>query len=305
MALALPRSLSPSKIGTFTSCPLAFRFGSIDHLPEPPTLPAALGTLVHRVLDGLFWHYPPGQRSLTAAGTELEAVFATLDSDPELVTLSLDEAGIDAWRREAQMLVDNYFTLEDPNAVRDVGVEMTLEADVRGVRLRGILDRLDIDADGELTVVDYKTGKVPSASAVTARLAGVQLYALLCEHVLQRRPARVRLLYLRGPTVIEAVPTDQGLSGVVRRTSAVWAAIERACEHEDFRPRPSALCSWCAFRPLCPAHGGDPCQLGSPGQVAGVAIEVAGGSPTSSRTPGSQPRTSAGPVADSDPLART
>lgn len=277
MALPLPRSLSPSKVGTFTSCPLAFRFSSIDHLPEPPTLPAALGTLVHRVLDGLFWRYPPGQRSLAAAGTELEAVFATLDSDPELLTLSLDEAGIDVLRRDAQMLVANYFALEDPNTVRDLGVEMTLEADVRGIRLRGILDRLDIDVDGELTVVDYKTGKVPSPSAVTARLAGVQVYALLCEHVLQRRPSRVRLLYLRGPTVIEAVPTDQGLGGVERRTSAVWAAIERACEHDDFRPRPSPLCSWCAFRPLCPAHGGDPRQVVSPGQVPGVPIDVAKG----------------------------
>lgn len=263
MALPLPRSLSPSKVGAFTTCPLAFRFATIDRLPETPTRPAVLGTLVHRTLEGLLWHHPPGQRTMDVADVALDKAFTELAADPELLGLTLDQDGLDALRGEARMLVANYFTLEDPNDIAEIAVEMTLEAVVGGVRLRGILDRLDVDPTGELTVVDYKTGRVPSPAAAPARLAGVQFYAMLCQYVLHQRPTRVRLLYLRGPAVIEAVPTDQGLTGVARRTGAVWAAIERACERDDFRPRPSALCSWCSFRPLCPAHGGDQ-RLGTP-----------------------------------------
>ena len=269
MALPLPRSLSPSKVGAFTTCPLAFRFATIDRLPEPPTRPAVLGTLVHRTLEGLLWNHPSGHRSVDVADAELDDAFTELAADAELLALALDRDGVDALRNEARMLVANYFTLEDPNSIADVAIEMTLEAVVDGVRLRGILDRLDIGPTGELSIVDYKTGKVPSDSAVSGRLAGVQFYAMLCQHVLHLRPARVRLLYLRGPMVIEAVPTDQELTGVTRRTGAVWAAIERACEHDDFRPRPSALCSWCSFRPLCPAHGGDPRPARPPVDVPG------------------------------------
>ncbi|MHB8328896.1 MAG: hypothetical protein ACYDD6_04600, partial [Acidimicrobiales bacterium] len=69
---------------------------------------------------------------------------------------------------------------------------------------------------------------------------------------------KVRLFYLRDPVCIESDPSDQALRGLRQRTTAVWSAIERACSTEDFRPKPSALCGWCAFKPLCPAHGGDP-----------------------------------------------
>ena len=44
------------------------------------------------------------------------------------------------------------------------------------------------------------------------------------------------------------------------RTSAVWTAIERACDTGDFRPRPSRLCDWCSFRSWCPEFGGEPEQ---------------------------------------------
>ena len=38
---------------------------------------------------------------------------------------------------------------------------------------------------------------------------------------------------------------------------AVWSAVERACEREDFRPKPGRLCDWCGFKAYCPAFGGD------------------------------------------------
>jgi putative RecB family exonuclease len=41
------------------------------------------------------------------------------------------------------------------------------------------------------------------------------------------------------------------------QTMAVWAAVEKACQREDFRPKPGRLCSWCSFQAYCPAQGGD------------------------------------------------
>ena len=35
-------------------------------------------------------------------------------------------------------------------------------------------------------------------------------------------------------------------------------AVQRACDRDDFRPRPSALCDFCSFREFCPSYGGDP-----------------------------------------------
>jgi putative RecB family exonuclease len=258
MALTLPRSLSPSKLSAFKDCPLAFRFAAIDRLPEAPAPHMVKGTLVHSALERLFWDHPRGERSPDAARHALDLAWQALQEDPELVCLELTDAEREAFVADAAALVDGYLRLEDPDAVNAVGVELTLEADVTGLRLRGIIDRLDVTDDGELEVVDYKTGRVPSVNQEQQRLGGVQFYALLCEQVLGRRPSRIRLMYLREPLVIEAVPSEQAVRGTRQRTSAVWSAIERACESEDFRPRPSALCNWCSFRSLCPIYGGDP-----------------------------------------------
>jgi putative RecB family exonuclease len=260
MALALPRSLSPSKLSAFKDCPLAFRFSAIDRLPEAPAPHMVKGTLVHSALERLFWDHPRGQRTPEAARHALAAAWTALQEEPDLAELALTDAERDGFVADAAALIDGYFRLEDPDAVDAVGVELTLEADVGGLRLRGIIDRLDVTADGELEVVDYKTGRVPSVNQEQQRLGGVQFYALLCEQVFGRKPSRVRLMYLREPLVIEAEPSDQAVRGTRQRTAAVWSAIERACEHEDFRPRPSALCNWCSFQSLCPIYGGDPAR---------------------------------------------
>ncbi len=268
-----PRSLSPSKVTSFRDCALAFRFNAIEHLPDQPTIWTVKGTLVHRALERLFWRHGQGSRSPAAAMAELDRAWIELQTDPDYLALGLDGAEADALRSDAEALVRNEFALEDPDAVHPVGVEVTLEARVGGVRLRGIIDRLDRLPDGELVVVDYKTGRAPSPAYEQAKLVGVHLYALLCEEVLGRRPAQVRLLHLKEPTVITAEPTEQALRGQRIKTTAVWSAIERACHDEDFRPRTSPLCNYCRFRAFCPAYGGDPDQaavvLGAP--VEGAA----------------------------------
>jgi putative RecB family exonuclease len=258
MSLAAPRSISPSKVASFTDCPLAFRLSIIDRLPEPPSPPAVKGTLVHAALEGLFWNHPAGERTPETARAELDRAWAELGADPEFVALDLDAEAAEAFRADAAELVANYFAIEDPNAVADVGMELGLEIDLDGVRLRGIIDRLDLNEDGELVVIDYKTGRAPSLRFERGRLTGVHMYALLCERLFGRTPAEVRLLYLRDPVTIVAVPSEQSVRGQARRTMAVWQAIERACEHEDFRPRPSPLCRFCSFQTHCPAFGGAP-----------------------------------------------
>jgi putative RecB family exonuclease len=253
MALDPPRTLSPSKVSAFTSCPLAFRFSQIERLPEPPTPPAVKGTLVHAALEGLFWHHGPGARTPGAAALELERAWDALQEDEEFVQLELDDTAAEAFLTDARGLVDNYFRLEDPNAARAVGVELGVETCVEGMRLRGIIDRLDVAPDGSLVVVDYKTGRAPSERFERGSLGGVQTYALLCESLLGRAPSEVRLLYLRQPVAITSVASEQTIRGQRKRAVAVWSAIERACDAEDFRPNVGPLCDHCHFKASCPA----------------------------------------------------
>jgi putative RecB family exonuclease len=256
--LAVPSTLSPSKITAFTSCPLAFRFSVVEHLPEPPSAAALKGTLVHRALELLFTEYPPGSRSRDAAQKALDGAWQELQGVEELDGLGLDDAERTAFLVDSRVLVDRYLELEDPDTVRAIGLELNLSTELNGVTVRGIIDRLDELDDGSLAVVDYKTGRAPRAEQSRSRLSGVHLYALMCEAELGRRPSVVRLLYLRDRIVISAAPTDQAMRGTRQRALGVWSAIERACKEGDFRPNPSNLCRFCAFQEFCPSFGGVP-----------------------------------------------
>ena len=258
MSLPLPVSLTPSKVSAFKECALAFRFSAIDRLPEPPSPWTTKGTLVHRALQLLFWDEPPGKRTVEAALSKLERAEAEMATDPEFTELHLSGDDQAAFFADAEALVRRYFDLEDPDSVRVIGTELCLEVELGSLRLRGIIDRLELDDDGELVVTDYKTGKAPRGGFELSRMAGVHFYAFLCEQVLGRRPVRIQLLHLQEPVAISVEPSGQAIRALETRSRAIWTAVERACATEDFRPRPSRLCDFCAFKAYCPAFGGDP-----------------------------------------------
>lgn len=259
MSLEPPKSLSPSRIAAFTDCALAFRFSSIDRLPEPPSVPATRGTLVHGALERLF-ELSPTQRTLDTAMLAVDQAFEAMSDHPDFTGLDLDAKGEAEFVAVAKQHVSHYFDMEDPTTINPIGLELKLETELKGTVLRGIIDRLERDDDGLLVVTDYKTGRVPSVNHEQGRLEGVHYYALLCERTLGERPDRIQLLYLADSVRITAVPTTQSINGHERKANAIWSAIELACEREEFRPKPSKLCDWCSFKQWCPAFGGDPSQ---------------------------------------------
>jgi putative RecB family exonuclease len=263
--------LSPSKVSSFKDCALAFRLSAIDRLPEPKSVPAAKGTLVHRALQLLFAEEDPGHRGLDVALEKLKRAAVDVLDGEEYGQLGLTAEERAEFVEDGATLLRHYYELEDPDAVRVIGTELRLSVQLGTLKLSGIIDRLELDEDGELVVTDYKTGRAPSAGYEQSKLVGVHFYAFLCERLLGRRPARIRLLHLREPMSITTEPSDQSINGLERQTRAIWQAVERACDAEDFRPKPGYPCSYCSYRAYCPAVGGDLSLLPPPAPLAATA----------------------------------
>ena len=96
MTYPVPTSLSPSRVEAFVSCPLAFRFASIEKLPEPPSPHTTKGSLVHRALEVLFAQ-PPADRNVSAAEAAYAQARAEYLIDPEFTQLALDAAATEAF----------------------------------------------------------------------------------------------------------------------------------------------------------------------------------------------------------------
>lgn len=252
-------SLSPSRAGDFMTCPLLYRFRTIDRLPEPPSPAASRGTLVHAVLEQVF-DLPAEQRTPGRAAELLEPAWAQLQAaDPAVAALFADPAELASWLTSAGELLTAYFALEDPRRLEPAGREELVETVLPGgLRLRGIIDRVDVAPSGEVRIVDYKTGCSPREAFEGKALFQMRFYALVLWRTRGVVPRLLQLMYLADREVLRYVPDERDLLAVERKLLALWSAIERATQLRDFRPSPGRLCDWCAHRALCPAFGGTP-----------------------------------------------
>src|SRR5205823_6231856 len=120
MGLPIPQTLSPSSMGCFTSCPLAFRFSYVQRLPEPPSAPASKGTLVHLALQHLMWR-PAHERTIENGLLDLARAVSEVSADPEFAHLDLTEAEWSQFHSEAEVLLRRYFEIEDPTQITVLG----------------------------------------------------------------------------------------------------------------------------------------------------------------------------------------
>jgi putative RecB family exonuclease len=265
-------SLSPSRAADFKTCPLLYRFRTIDRLPERKTKAAVRGTLVHAVLEKLY-DLPPAGRTVEAAQTLLEPAWAELREEPGIAELfaatsegveagagsTPEKDGLEAWLASAGELVETYFRLEDPTRIQPDGREELVEVTLPdGLLLRGYVDRLDVAPSGALRVVDYKTGAVPREAFEAKALFQMKFYALVLWRTRGVVAAQLKLLYLKDGDALTYAPDEAELLRFERTLQAIWAAIERAVASGDFRPNKTRLCSWCDHQALCPAFGGTP-----------------------------------------------
>jgi putative RecB family exonuclease len=279
-------SLSPSRAADFKTCPLLFRFRTIDRLPEQPTADQVRGTLVHAVLERLF-DLPPAERvperaaelvapeweRLLAGQAELVRLFAP----PEAASgqsVPAEAAPAEAASGEqppaggltpaeflasATDLLTGYFSMEDPRRLEPAQRETLIESTIDGrLVIRGYVDRLDISPAGDMRVVDYKTGGAPREAFEARALFQLKFYALVLWRIHGVVPRVLRLLYLRDAEVCDYSPDLDELLRFERNLLALWQAIERATQTGDFRPKPSRLCGWCSHQAHCPEFGGTP-----------------------------------------------
>ncbi|RZU48539.1 putative RecB family exonuclease [Krasilnikovia cinnamomea] len=277
-------SLSPSRAADFKTCPLLFRFRTIDRLPEQPSADQLRGTLVHAVLERLF-DLPAEQRTPAAAAALITPQWQRLVAEePALAELFTptaspvpDEADLLAdFLAGAGELVNGYFAVEDPQRLEPAERESLISTLVDDeLLIRGYIDRLDVSPAGDLRVVDYKTGGAPREAFEGRALFQLKFYALVLWRTRGLVPKVLRLLYLKDAEVCDYRPDAEELERFERTLVALSQAIERAKRDRDFRPKPSRLCGWCRHQQLCPEFGGTPPPYPEPDDpVPGSAVAV-------------------------------
>jgi RecB family exonuclease len=141
-----------------------------------------------------------------------------------------------------------------------LGVERVVAARTSVLAFSGRVDRIDA-RDGQVVIVDYKTGRAGLGADDARGSRALGLYAFAAERVFRRPCRRVELHHLPTGTVAAHEHTEESLGRHVRRAEEtardIIAAEKQVTEGGDpdraFPTAPGAHCSWCDFRRVCPA----------------------------------------------------
>jgi putative RecB family exonuclease len=251
----LPRSLSPSRLSDFQTCPRRYQYASVERIPQPASYATAKGRFAHYVFERLFM-LPAHERTIERVREFVPAAVEEILTEDVRADIGMDDAMMQRLLKETGEIITTYFAMEDPTTITSEGVELRLGATVDGAPLFGILDRLDRDDDGSLTIVDYKTGGLPNRNYDSKTFANAELYAALCEAGLGERPKKIRLMYVAKGESIERDVSDIVVKARSLSAANAWERINRFYDDGEFPATPSVnACRFCSYKDLCRANG--------------------------------------------------
>jgi DNA helicase-2/ATP-dependent DNA helicase PcrA len=244
--------LSYGQIDDYETCPLKYRYVHVLRVPLLTHHAVVYGHAVHEAVRQLFAARLDGR---SFGSDELVAAFrAAWVSEGFLSRAHEDER-----LREGESTLRRFHAEQEQQPWRPTAVEQEFAFCLDRDRVQGRYD-LVIEHEGEVTIVDFKTGEVRDAQAAAKRAAEslqLDIYALAHLKTRGRLPDRVELRFLESGLAAGRRPTLQQAALTTERIRAVASAVRR----REFRPRPTWLaCSQCPFREICPhtAWGSEP-----------------------------------------------
>ena len=249
----LPARFSVTAVQDYRSCPRMFELRHVLGVPERGERRDWLhalsaferGDVAHKALEII------GREGLTRADAVDEAVdLATFPGgvasrlDPgerehltEALRWVVEEAALDGGARVYEQWVA---------AARRLRAEVSFVLPLGEALIEGTIDALLEGADGAARILDYKTGREPSADALEDYRFQVGLYCAAVEAITGRAPADAALVLLDARRVVRVDPATEGA-----RALAGTREIMAALAAHDFPRRADCRRERCPLAHAC------------------------------------------------------
>jgi DNA helicase-2/ATP-dependent DNA helicase PcrA len=236
--------LSHSRIDDYETCPLKYRYVHVLRVPLLAHHALIYGHAVHEAVRRMFDARLAGR---AFSEDDLVAAFRASWVSEGFLSREHEEQ---RQRTGEEML--RRFHREEARAPWDpTAVEEEFAFHLESNRIQGRYD-LVAERDGQVTILDFKTGDVREQKAAQKRAdesLQLDVYALAHLRTRGRLPDRVELRFLESGLAAGRAPTLEEAGRTEERIRAVAVAIRR----REFPARPTWMaCGQCPFREICP-----------------------------------------------------
>ena len=162
------RGLAVTGLNNYLTCPWQYFYRTLLRIPEPQNVSLMFGTAVHETLK-TFFNAWADKKDMSRG--EFIARF-----ESELDRGSFTDKELEEVREKGIEILTGYYDFWYPNWSRDIKnefpVDVMFPVDDFELRLTGKLDKMEFLDSGEVSVVDYKTGKPKSRNHIEGNTKG-------------------------------------------------------------------------------------------------------------------------------------
>jgi len=236
------KPLSYTQIALYQSCPLCYKLQYIDGLETEDKWYFSFGSTMHLCAEYFFKIRVPPPPSLD----ELLEVYERnwLSAGYESAE---EEARYKAYGRE---ILSKFWKIHSTDFRMPVAVERMFYIDIEGIKLRGLIDRVDKLDSGGLSIVDYKTNKELFTADYLEKDLQLTLYQLAAEQTWHLPVERLTLYHLRSNTPCSCEPRDEAQLNQARR---LVLEVADDIARERFPATENEYCP-CDFAEHCPYY---------------------------------------------------
>lgn len=236
--------LSYSKLDTFQTCPLKYKFRYLFQIPSPSAHAANFGSSLHNTLNEFFQALKKGEKpSLDLLKTFYEQLWIGSGYESKAHEQTRKQKGFE--------MLECFYARESENGfVIPAYLERNFSLKIGSLRFVGRIDRIDQLPDGSYEIIDYKTGTSKRDQNPEKDLQ-LSLYALACKDIFHLPCSSLSLYFLEDGMKISTTRSNEQLLEVQNELLKISGEIALS----DFYPTPGYHCSFCEYRLLCPVGG--------------------------------------------------
>ncbi|MFZ2664008.1 MAG: UvrD-helicase domain-containing protein [Patescibacteria group bacterium] len=236
----IPDFISYSQVDNYLICPLRYKYSYVLKIPVAPNHSLSFGNTIHETLKEFH------TQKMFGKDLPLEQLLKIYEKNWNPLGY-IDEKHRNLRFKSGKKLLEDYYNKNKDIKVRHLGIEKSFNLAIDGIKLFGKIDRIDELPNGDIEIIDYKTGNEKNQKEVDQD-AQMTIYAMAAKEALNLNPKDMVLYYVESGEKRSTKRTDKQIESEKERIKEVVKGIKKG----DFEATPGRHCTWCDYKNICP-----------------------------------------------------